>query len=89
MRNVSQRHISHDLNAGRATPENGLSSNGSAKPDLLGRQERANSVAVDTGILGNMPLSHSADGSELNDKSQSPGTRFSGIEVRKREREGC
>ena len=65
-----------------------MSSNGSAKPDLLGRQERANSVAVDTGILGNMPLSHSADGSELNDKSQSPGTRFSGIEVRKREREG-
>ena len=27
-------------------------------------------------------LSHSADGTELNDKSASPGTRFSGIEVR-------
>ena len=27
-------------------------------------------------------ISHSADGTELNDKSASPGTRFSGIEVR-------
>lgn len=62
-----------------------MASNGSAKPDLLGRQERANSVAVDTGILGGgMPLSHSADGTELNDKGQSAGTRFSGIEVRER-----
>ena len=61
-----------------------MSSNGSAKPDLLGRQERANSVAVDTGILTGMPISHSADGTELNDKSQSPGMRFSGIEVSER-----
>ena len=69
------------MNSGRATPENGLSSNGSAKPNLLGRQERANSVAVDTlGILAGMPISHSADGTELNEKS--PGMRFSGIEVR-------
>ena len=76
---------SHPSNLGRATPENGLSSNGSAKPDLLGRQERANSVAVDIGILGGgMPLSHSADGTELNDKSHTTGTRFSGIEVRER-----
>ena len=71
---------SHLINSGRATPENGLSSNGSAKPNLLGRQERANSVAVDTGILAGMPISHSADGTELNEKS--PGMRFSGIEVR-------
>ena len=76
--------VSYPTNSGRATPENGLSSNGSAKPDLLGRQERANSVAVDTAILTGMPISHSADGTELNDKSQSPGTRFSGIEVRER-----
>ena len=41
------------------TPENGLSSNGIAKTDnVLGRQERANSVAIDSGILGGMPLSH-------------------------------
>ena len=39
----------------------------------------------DTGILGGgMPLSHSADGTELNDKGQTAGTRFSGIEVRER-----
>ena len=45
--------------SGRVTPENGLSSNGIAKTDnVLGRQERANSVAIDSGILGGMPLSH-------------------------------
>ena len=34
------------------------------------------------GLPFDRSLSHSADGTELNDKSASPGTRFSGIEVR-------
>ena len=49
--------------SGRVTPENGLSSNGIAKTDnVLGRQERANSVAIDSGVLGGMPLSHRCSG---------------------------
>ena len=62
-KNKRKENLDSTSISGRVTPENGLSSNGIAKTDnVLGRQERANSVAIDSGILGGMPLSHRYSG---------------------------